>query len=120
MWKLCRLVTLFLIIIVCTEPKRPVVVKETKDYVWIKTYPLFSDSVVNQYHKPVTHTGTIIGKRSSKHCRRKVRVRLDSGLEISRRGVQGYYDMKVGDRITVTEVWYPMHEYQINNKPRNR
>ena len=115
MKKWLSLISIVLLTVGC-ERKPPVVIKETKDSIWVKRYSILGgDSTIYRYSQPKTYYGKVVRKRNSKHSRRNLWIELDNGEVIHRTHVSGYYDFQIGDKVKViyTEYPYPSCEYKI-------
>lgn len=105
---------------ICNTKDR--VIKRTPDYIYVMEYSLYDlDSTVYKYKTTKTYIGTISAKNKSSHfvgvpgkgghyeTDYDVTIRFNN-TEIEEDNQKLYDKYKIGDKVRVTESWYPYHK----------
>ena len=107
---------------------RDVLVRETDNELYYKEYTLFGlDSVYHKYHKPIRYEGVVsdksdssymvgvAGKGRHRHTEYKTTVRYNGKAYICDDSWV-YEEYNKGDKIIVTETFYPRHKINFEHK----
>jgi hypothetical protein len=108
---------------ICNTETR--IIKRTPDYIYVMEYSLYDlDSTLYKYKTEKTHIGTVSNKYKSSHfvgvvgkgghykTRYNVVIRFNN--DEVRRTSRGLYDKySIGDKVRVTESWYPCYKITI-------
>ena len=108
---------------ICNTENR--IIKRTPDYIYVMEYSLYDlDSTLHKYKTEKTHIGTVSNKYKSSHfvgvvgkgghykTRYNVVIRFNN--DEVRRTSRGLYDKySIGDKVRVTESWYPCYKITI-------
>lgn len=126
-------VSLALLVIICflgetiLKP-RDKLVKETSEYLYYKEYTIFGlNSGYYKYHKPIDYEGIVVNKdRSSSfvgvpgkggHYIHSYKTTISySGKIYTSRDRSDYYNYSKGDKIIVTEYFYPLYKIDFKHK----
>lgn len=119
-------ITSFIIVVIiavgeiCNTKDR--VIKRTPDYVYVMEYSLYDlDSTVNKYKTTKTYIGTIsdkhkdsyfvgvIGKGGHYETDYDVTIQFNN-TEIEENNRELYDKYNIGDKVQVSESWYPYHK----------
>lgn len=104
--------------------------RETDEYLYYKEYTLFGiDSAYYKYHKPIEHDGVVSKKIRSYHwvCFRGGSYRrrrqptyktvvIYDGKTYTYHSSWVYYHYNEGDKVIVTETFYPQYSINIRRK----
>lgn len=98
------------------------IIKKTPDYICVMEYSLYDlDSTVNKYKTTKTYVGTISDKNKSTHfvgmagkggyakTHYDVTIRFNN-TEIKENDRKLYDKYNIGDKVQVSESWYPYHK----------
>jgi hypothetical protein len=108
---------------ICNTENR--IIKRTPDYIYVMEYSLYDlDSTLHKYKTEKTHIGTVSNKYKSSHFvgvvgkggHRKTHynVVIRFNNDEIRRTDRGLYDKySIGDKVQVTESWYPCYKITI-------
>ena len=103
---------------------RPVVVKETKDYIYVKKYALYNrDSTVYKYHQPIKYNGIVTRKYKNGSWTglpgkggvfvQHYHVYVQFNNIVHELSGRTYYDMfNEGDKVVVIEKFWPRNDYE--------
>ena len=107
---------------------RNVLIRETDEYLYYKEYTLFGlDSAYYKYHKPIEYEGVVSNKSSSSHFvgvpgkgghyqnTYETTVSYD-GRTYTHNGSWVYEHYRKGDKIIVTEIFYPEYKIDFRHK----
>jgi hypothetical protein len=108
---------------ICNTETR--IIKRTPDYIYVMEYSLYDlDSTVCKYKTTKTYVGTIskkyksshfvgvVGKGGHRKTHYNVVIRFNN--DEVRRTDRGLYDKySIGDKVRVTESWYPCYKITI-------
>lgn len=105
---------------ICNTQDR--IIKRTPDYIYVMEYSLYDlDSTINKYRAPKTYIGTVSAKNRNYHfvgvpgkgghyeTDYDVTIRFNN-TEIEENDRKLYDQYHIGDKIQVTESWYPYHK----------
>lgn len=108
--------------------KKNTLLRQDSEYLYYKEYTLYNkDSCVYKYHKPITYEGIISDKRKSggfvgvpgkgghyvHHYKTEVLYNNKTYLD---RTSSTFYRFNKGEKVTVTETFYPRFEVEIQKK----
>lgn len=108
---------------ICNTKDR--IIKRTPDYLYVMEYSLYDlDSTVYKYKTTKTYAGTIIDKNKSSHlvgiagkggyCKTDYNVIIKfNNTEIKKDDEKLFRKYNIGDKVQVTESWYPYHKIVI-------
>lgn len=103
---------------------RPVIVKETKDYIYVKKYALYNrDSTVYKYHQPIKYDGIVTKKYKygafmgvpgkGGHFVHHYHIDIQFNNTVHKLSGRTYYDMfNEGDKVIVIEKFWPYNDYE--------
>ena len=127
-FKSISIISIILVVIVAVgeicNTKNRIIVK-TSDYLYVVKYSLYDlDSTVYRYKTTKTYVGTISNKDKSSHFvgvvgkgGRKVtyyNVTIKfNNTETKENNRELFYKYNIGDKVQVTESWYPYHKIVI-------
>lgn len=107
---------------------RNVLMRETDNYLYYKEYTLFGlDSSYHKYHKPIEYDGIVSNKSRSSHfvgvagkgghhqTKYKTTVTYN-GKTYTHEGFSVYDRYKEGDKVIVTETFYPHYKIDFRHK----
>lgn len=107
---------------------RNVSMRETDNYLYYKEYTLFGlDSSYHKYHKPIEYNGVVSNKSRSSHfvgvpgkggyhqTKYKTTVTYN-GKTYTHDGFSVYDRYKEGDKVIVTETFYPHYKIDFRHK----
>lgn len=107
---------------------RDVLMRETDEYLYYKEYTLFGlDSAYYKYHKPIEYDGVVSNKSKSSHwvgvpgkgghmqTTYKTTVSYN-GKTYEYRGSWVYNHYNKGDKVIVTETFYPTYKIDFRQK----
>ena len=108
---------------ICNTKDR--IIKKTPDYIYVMEYSLYDlDSIVYKYKTTKTYVGTISDKNKSSHfvgvvgkgghreTDYNVIIKFNN-TEIKEDDRELFYKYNIGDKVQVTESWYPSHKIII-------
>ena len=107
---------------------RNVLMRETDDYLYYKEYTLFGlDSSYHKYHKPIEYDGIVSDKSRSSHFvgvagkgghyQTKYKITVSyNGKTYTHEGFSVYDRYKEGDKVIVTETFYPHYKIDFKHK----
>jgi hypothetical protein len=108
---------------ICNTETR--IVKRTPDYIYVIEYSLYDlDSTLYKYKTEKTHIGTVSNKYKSSHfvgvvgkgghykTRYNVVIRFNND-EVRKTSRRLYDKYSIGDKVRVTESWYPCYKITI-------
>ena len=107
---------------------RNVLMRETDEYLYYKEYTLFGlDSAYYKYHKPIEYEGVVSDKRRSSHFvgvpgkggHHKTTYKTTvsyNGKTYTYSGSWVYNNYKKGDKVIVTETFYPEYKIDFRHK----
>lgn len=107
---------------------RNVLMRETNDYLYYKEYTLFGlDSSYHKYHKPIEYNGVVSDKSRSSHFvgiagkgghyQTKYKTTVSyNGKTYTYEGLWVYDRYKEGDKVIVTETFYPHYKIDFRHK----
>jgi hypothetical protein len=108
---------------ICNTETR--IIKRTPDYIYVMEYSLYDlDSTLHKYKTAKTHIGTVSNKYKSSrfvgvvgkggHRKTHYNVVIRFNNDEVRRTDRGLYDKySIGDKVRVTESWYPCYKITI-------
>ena len=108
---------------ICNTKDR--IIKRTPDYIYVMEYSLYDlDSTVYKYKTTKTYVGTISDKDKSSHFvgivgkggHRKTHYNVIikfNNTEIKKDDRELFCKYNIGDKVQVTESWYPRHKIVI-------
>lgn len=108
---------------ICNTKDR--IIKRTPDYIYVMEYSLYDlDSTVYKYKTTKTYVGTISDKDKSSHFvgvvgkggHRKTHYNVIinfNNIEIKEDDRELFHKYNIGDKVQVTESWYPHHKIII-------
>lgn len=108
---------------ICNTKDR--IIKRTPDYIYVMEYSLYDlDSTVYKYKTTKTYVGTISDKNKSSHfvgvagkgghCETDYNVIIKfNNTEIKKDDRKLFRKYNIGDKVQVTESWYPHHKIVI-------
>lgn len=98
------------------------IIKRTPDYIYVMEYSLYDlDSTVYKYETTKTYVGTISDKNKSSHfvgvvgkgghnkTYYNVIIKFNN-TEIKENDRELFHKYNIGDKVQVTESWYPYHK----------
>jgi hypothetical protein len=104
--------------------KRPVLVKETTEYVYYKQYSIYNkDSCVYKYHKPIIYDGKVVRRRRNfvglpgkgGHYAYRTHIMYNNTEECIELGFIYYDEHKEGDDVKVKVTFYPYEKVETLN-----
>ena len=107
---------------------RNVLMRETDNYLYYKEYTLFGlDSSYHKYHKPIEYDGVVSNKHRSSHFvgvagkgghyQTKYKTTVSyNGKTYTHDGFSVYDRYKEGDKVIVTETFYPHYKIDFKHK----
>jgi hypothetical protein len=104
--------------------KRPVLVKETTEYVYYKQYSIYNkDSCVYKYHKPIIYDGKVVRRRRNfvglpgkgGHYAYRTHIMYNNTEECIKAGFIYYDEHKEGDDVKVKVTFYPYEKVETLN-----
>lgn len=108
---------------ICNTKNR--IIKKTQDYIYVMEYSLYDlDSTVYKYKTTKTYVGTISKKYKSSHLvgtlgkgghivtRYYVTIKFNN-TETKKNSQKLFCKYNIGDKVQVTESWYPHHKIII-------
>ena len=108
---------------ICNTKDR--IIKRTPDYIYVMEYSLYDlDSTVYKYKTTKTYVDTIIDKNKSSHfvgvagkgghCKTHYNVTIKfNNTETKEDDRKLFRKYNIGDKVQVTESWYPRHKIVI-------
>lgn len=127
-FKLISIISIILAVIVavgeiCNTKDR--IIKRTTDYIYVMEYSLYDlDSTVYKYKAPKTYVGIIsdkdkhshfvgvVGKGGHRKTHYNVTIKFNN-TEIKEDDRELFHKYNIGDKVQVTESWYPYHKIII-------
>lgn len=127
-FKSISIISIILVVIVavgeiCNTKNR--IIKKTSDYLYVVKYSLYDlDSTVYRYKTAKTYVGTIsnkdktshfvgvVGKGGRKVTYYNVTIKFNN-TETKENNRELFYKYNIGDKVQVTESWYPYHKIVI-------
>ena len=121
-------ITLLVFLLGTIFKPRNVLMRENDKYLYYKEYTLFGlDSAYYKYHKPIEYEGVVSDKSKSSHfvgvpgkgghyqTTYKTTVSYD-GRIYTYNGLWVYEHYKKGDKVIVTETFYPKYKIDFRHK----
>ena len=122
------LIALLVFILGTIFKPRDVLMRETDNYLYYKEYTLFGlDSACYKYHKPIEYDGIVSDKSRSSHFvgvagkgghyQTKYKTTVSyNGKTYTHDGFSVYDRYKEGDKVIVTETFYPHYKIDFRHK----
>lgn len=122
------LIALLVFILGTIFKPRDVLMRETNDYLYYKEYTLFGlDSAYYKYHKPIEYDGVVFDKSRSSHfvgvvgkgghCVTTYRTTVSyNGKTYTYEGLWVYDHYNKGDKVIITETFYPKYKIDFRHK----
>lgn len=108
---------------ICNTKDR--IIKRTPDYIYVMEYSLYDlDSTVYKYKTPKTYVGTIsdkykrsrfvgvVGKGGHRVTNYNVKIKFNN-TEVTKDDRKLFNKCNIGDKVQVTESWYPYYDIII-------
>lgn len=108
---------------ICNTKDR--IIKKTPDYIYVMEYSLYDlDSTIYKYKADKTYVGTIsdkdksshfvgvVGKGGHRETHYNVTIKFNN-IETKEDDIDLFRKYNIGDKVQVTESWYPRHKIII-------
>lgn len=108
------------LIIGAAVSKPNLIVSQNSEHILVRKYGLYNrDSTMHVYNADKYYDGVVIDKhrrrvRTGNHWRTRYYTKIKyNGTEFNKTGSSYYNTLNIGDKVTVKESWYPIHEITI-------